>query len=275
MLRRAAAAAAPRLRARGFASYAVRELSGPKGGRVATIALDDGKMNSFSVAGIAEVNAALDQAERDLQQGKGNGALVIRGNAKCFSAGFDLEVMMSGDGARVSGLVRAGAELAMRVYAFPRPVVAAATGHALAQGAILLLAADYRVGWQPTEGKAPKVGLNETEIGVPLPQYGVELARARMPPPLFTLSVAQATLYTPRTAIPVGFIDEAVDGASSAAAAERAEQWAEGAAVRLRHPAFAQVKLTERSAIIRTVMAGMDDSMVEMGKAAEALAPKK
>ena len=38
-------------------------------------------------------------------------------------------------------LLRAGAELALRIYTFPMPVLLGATGHALAMGAILLMAA--------------------------------------------------------------------------------------------------------------------------------------
>jgi len=57
----------------------------------------------------------------------------------------------------VRSLVTAGAELALRLYGFPRPVVAACTGHAIAMGALLLLCADARLG---TEGDF-KIGLNE------------------------------------------------------------------------------------------------------------------
>ena len=91
--------------------------------------------------------------------------MAIIGRPGKFSAGFDLSVMTAGpDQAR--DLLRAGADLALRIYTFPIPVVLGATGHALAMGAILLMAADVRIG---ADGPF-KVGLPEVEIGMPLPR---------------------------------------------------------------------------------------------------------
>ena len=54
------------------------------------ITMDDTKMNSFSFAMIDQLNIAFDQVG-DAK------AVVLAGNGKCFSAGFDLGVMMGGD----------------------------------------------------------------------------------------------------------------------------------------------------------------------------------
>jgi enoyl-CoA hydratase/carnithine racemase len=106
---------------------------------IATITIDDGKVNALSFAVLAELNAALDQAERD-------GAVVIlAGRDGVFSAGFDLPVLRGG-GPDALAMLRAGFELAARLLAFPRPVVIACTGHAVAMGVFLLLCGDYRVG---------------------------------------------------------------------------------------------------------------------------------
>ncbi len=78
-------------------------------------------------------------------------------------------------------LVAAGGRFVAKLLLEPLPVVAACTGHALAAGALVLLAADHRIGaagdW--------KIGLNEVAIGMPLPVWAVELARYRMPPSEF------------------------------------------------------------------------------------------
>jgi enoyl-CoA hydratase/carnithine racemase len=55
---------------------------------VVTITLDDGKMNSFDLPLVAELNAALDRAEAE----SGTIAVLLVGNAKAFSAGFNLKV---------------------------------------------------------------------------------------------------------------------------------------------------------------------------------------
>ncbi|MCB1733327.1 MAG: enoyl-CoA hydratase/isomerase family protein, partial [Halieaceae bacterium] len=107
---------------------------------VAVIDLDDGKANALGFDVLAGLESALDRAEADDVS-----AVVIVGRDGKFSAGFDLKVMTSGpEGAR--DMLGRGALLGLRMYMFPKPVVLAVTGHALAMGAILLCCADVRVG---------------------------------------------------------------------------------------------------------------------------------
>mgnify|MGYP001813005011 CR=1 FL=1 len=164
------------------------------------ITLDDGKVNAVSFAMLEQLNAALDQAEA---AGK---VVVIAGRPGKFSAGFDLSVMGQG-GDKLLELVGSGAQLARRFLEFPTPVVLAVTGHALAMGAILLMTADYRIG---TAGDY-KLGLNEVAIGMTMPCFGVEIARARLDPAHFELSVSCAQLYDADGAVEAGYLDEAVD----------------------------------------------------------------
>ncbi len=164
------------------------------------ITLDDGKVNAVSFALLEQLHAALDQAEA---AGK---VVVVAGRPGKFSAGFDLSVMGQG-GDKLLELVGSGAQLARRFLEFPTPVVLAVTGHALAMGAILLMTADYRIG---TAG-AYKLGLNEVAIGMTMPCFGVEIARARLDPAHFELSVSCAQLYDADGAVEAGYLDEAVD----------------------------------------------------------------
>ncbi len=163
------------------------------------IQLDDGKANALGFEMLAQIDAALDQAE---SAGK---VLVIAGRPGKFSAGFDLAVMGQG-GDELLKILRSGATLAQRLLRFPTPVVLAVSGHALAMGGLLLLAADYRVG---TAGNF-KIGLNEVAIGMTMPWFGVELGRARLAPAHFELAVNCAYLYDAEGAVNAGFLDEAV-----------------------------------------------------------------
>ena len=54
--------------------------------------------------------------------------------------------VLADGGAEAIDMLRGGFALAQRVLSFPRPVIAACTGHAVAMGAFLLLSADHRVG---------------------------------------------------------------------------------------------------------------------------------
>ena len=105
-------------------------------GSVAVLQMDDGKANAISHAMADQLNAGVSRASDD-----GARALVIVGRPGRFCAGFDLPTMQaSPESARE--LLRVGAELAVRLYTFEAPVLLAVTGHALAMGAILLMATD-------------------------------------------------------------------------------------------------------------------------------------
>ena len=91
-------------------------------GDVSIIQMDDGKVNVFSPDMIQNFNDILDQVPTD------KGAMLIAGREGMFSAGFDLKVMMSSP-ENAAAMVKSGFELLMRVFTFPRPVVAACSGH--------------------------------------------------------------------------------------------------------------------------------------------------
>ncbi|WP_044515993.1 crotonase/enoyl-CoA hydratase family protein, partial [Mycolicibacterium septicum] len=112
---------------------------------VATITMDDGKVNALSPAMQAEINAALDQAAAGAAAGDVK-AVVLAGNSKVFSGGFDLSVFSAGDPAATLAMLAGGFELSVRCLTFPVPVIMAATGHAIAMGSFLLLSGDHRVG---------------------------------------------------------------------------------------------------------------------------------
>lgn len=171
---------------------------------VAIIDLDDGKANALGFDVLGGLEAALDAAEADADVT----AVVLVGREGKFSAGFDLSVMTSGpEGARK--LLGQGAELGMRFATFPKPVVFAVTGHALAMGAILLCCADVRIG---AEGPY-KIGLNEVAIGMPVPGFAVGITQARLAVPAFTRAIQLAHIHSPAEALAAGFLDEVVDPA--------------------------------------------------------------
>jgi enoyl-CoA hydratase len=180
-------------------------------GEVAVITLDDGKANAISHTTLAALNAGLDRAEKEAR------AVLLAGRSGRLSAGFDLATMRGGP-AQVRALVEAGARLMLRLYSYPRPVVVACTGHALAAGAILLLVADLRLG---ALGEF-KIGLNEVAIGLTLPVFAVELARERLSRRHFTAAVTQAEIFDPDGAMDAGFLDrtEAPDALLGAALEE-------------------------------------------------------
>ncbi len=172
-------------------------------GGIAVITMDDGKANALSPSMVADLHAAFDRAAAEAK------AIVLTGREGKLCAGFDLKVLMSGgDAAR--DLFLAGGELFLEIYEHPKPVVVAATGHAIAGGALLLGVGDVRVG---ADGPF-KIGLNEVAIGVPLPIFAHAIAKARLDPRHLDRATLRATLFAPSEAAEVGWLDRVVPAAA-------------------------------------------------------------
>jgi len=171
-------------------------------GLVRIVTMDDGKANAFSLEVINDLRGLLREAEADDE----TRSLVIAGREGRFSGGFDLSAMRAGDVDAVVELVAAGGALVADLYASPLTVVAAATGHAVAAGALVLLGCDHRIG---VDGPV-KIGLNEVAIGMVLPPWALIIARDRLSKRYFHSSTTNARLFDGRTAVDAGFLDEVV-----------------------------------------------------------------
>jgi enoyl-CoA hydratase len=150
------------------------------------------------------------------------GALVITGTPGMLSGGFDLEVMRSG-AAAAGKLVTDGGELFSRMYGGPVPIVVACPGHAIAAGALLMMGADARIG---ARGEF-RIGLIETQLGMVIPRWAVELSQERLSRRHLQRATVGAKIYDPDGAADAGFLDMVVppDALADAARGE-AEQWA-------------------------------------------------
>ncbi|MBV8462660.1 MAG: crotonase/enoyl-CoA hydratase family protein [Acidimicrobiales bacterium] len=166
---------------------------------VATITMDDGKVNALSLEMLAAVDGALDHALAD------EAVVVLRGREGVFSAGFDLGVLRGG-GPDAVPMLQAGFRLAERMLSFPAPVVIACPGHAIAMGSFLLLSADYRIG---VSGPF-RVTANEVAIGLTMPRAAVEICRQRLAPAAFNRAVLLAEVFDPEAALDAGFLDHVV-----------------------------------------------------------------
>lgn len=183
---------------------------------IVTITMDDGKVNALSIPVLQALHDAVNDA---VDEGR---ALVLTGRDRVFSAGFDLQTFMQGPEATLE-MIGLGAALAVKLMTAPLPVVTACNGNSIAMGALLLLAADYRIG----VAGAYKIGLNETAVGLIIPGFAVELARQRLSPAMVHRCLATAELFDPEVSCREGFLDELVPAAGlPVAARERARAMA-------------------------------------------------
>lgn len=170
---------------------------------VALITIDDGKVNTLSKEAIDDLRAAIEAAAAE----PGIVAAVIAGREGVFSAGFDLNVLQSGDVSAMTNLVSDGGELISHLFSCDLPIVAACTGHALAAGAFLLLGCDIRVG---ATGDF-KLGMNEVAIGMVLPGWAMTISRERVSPRHLQRAVANARITDATEAVDIGYLDIVVE----------------------------------------------------------------
>lgn len=213
---------------------------------IAILRMDDGKANALSPAMLDALHGALDRAEKEAK------VVALFGRPGRFCAGFDLRVMMSSPAA-AQELVTTGTDLYLRLFLHPQPVVAAVTGHALAGGILLAACGDVRIG---ASGDF-KLGLNEIQIGMPVPILAHELARARVESRHLTAATLLATIYTPETAREVGWLDRVVapEALEAEALAEAARLTAIGG------PHFALTKKTLRGETAAYIRRTLDENL--------------
>lgn len=210
---------------------------------IATITMDDGKVNALSIDMLTELGDALDRAEAD------RAVVLLTGREAVFSAGFDLAVLGSG-GEKAVAMLRAGFELAERMLSFPRPVLIACPGHAVAMGVFLLLSGDYRIG----VAGPYKITANEVAIGLTMPLAAIEICRQRLAPSHLNRAVILAEVFSPEDAIAAGFLDRVVQSSELQDTARSAAK----ALTKLDGVAHVATKLLARDHSLRAIRSAID-----------------
>jgi enoyl-CoA hydratase len=219
---------------------------------IAVITMDDGKVNALGPAMLAEINTALDQAESD-----DAGAVVIEGNDRVFSGGFDLKVFRSGDVQASIDMLTAGFELSHRLLSFRKPVVAACTGHAIAMGSFLACSTDHRIAAPGYNFQA-----NEVAIGMVLPYPALEVLKLRLTRSAYQQAVGLAKTFLSDTALAGGWVDELV---MADLVRERALEAANTFATTLNAGAHYASKMRARQEALDAIRHGIDNIHTEFG----------
>ena len=171
---------------------------------VAIVTLDRPRANAFTPELVSELALAFaDSADA--------GAVVLDSSVPgLFSAGWDLPHLVTQDRKAFEDFVFSYCELIRQVFAFPRPVVAALPGHAIAGGLILAAAADERIA---AEGRG-EVGLSEVLLGVPVPACLLEIFRHAIGPRATERLAATGENLSFERALAIGLIDRIVPAGS-------------------------------------------------------------
>jgi enoyl-CoA hydratase/carnithine racemase len=150
---------------------------------------------------IAETHAAMDT----VQNTAGETGLVITGEDKTFSTGFNLEYVAAATADEKQLLMDKAVELLARLLAFPLPTVAAINGHAFGMGAMVALACDYRY----MRADRGFFCLPEIDLKVSLPSGMMSLLKLKLAPPVLRDLLLTGRRIGGAEALRLGIVDEA------------------------------------------------------------------
>jgi enoyl-CoA hydratase len=168
-------------------------------GPIAVLRLAHGKASALDT----ELLEALDRSLRELDEARPE-AVVLTGTGSIFSAGVDLLRVLDGGTGYLAGFLPLLARAVRRLFAFPRPVVAAVNGHAIAGGCILACACDLKI---MAEGEG-RIGVPELRVGVPFPVAPLEVLRFAVPPQHLQKLAYAGRTYGAAEALDWGLVDE-------------------------------------------------------------------
>jgi enoyl-CoA hydratase len=204
---------------------------------VATLRLNYGKAAALDIELVDAVALAIAEmtANDDVR------AVILTGSGSIFSAGVDLFRVVNGGREYAERFVPALGRMLLDLFAFPKPLIVAVNGHAIAGGCVFALAGDYKL---MAQGNS-RIGVPELLVGVAFPPSVIEAIRFALSP-----QQLQALLFTGKTVLPDealqrGLIDEVVDAESLAARA--AELGTHFASLPARAFALAKHQLRETS----------------------------
>ena len=178
-------------------------------GRIRELRLARPPVNALDPALCRALITTLDAAVAD-----GVDAVVLSGAPGIFSAGLDVPHLMALGQDRQALHAGWGAFFgaARSLAALRIPVVAALTGHAPAGGCVLSLCCDYRVmARSPNPVKPFMIGMNETQVGLAVPEGAQQLMRRVIGPYRAERLLVSGSMVAADEALRIGLADTVVE----------------------------------------------------------------
>jgi Delta3-Delta2-enoyl-CoA isomerase len=222
-----------------------------KEGSIARVIIARGKVNALNEKVVDELTGAL----RALAGDPGVRSLILTGQGKFFTFGFDIPEFLSYPREDFLRYLTKFTDLYTYLFLYPKPVIAALNGHTIAGGCMLAIGCDYRI---MVPGKA-RISLNEIEFGSSLFAGSVEMMKFWVGHREAERLILGGAMFSAEEALRLGLIDEIVPEDQIAVAAKRvAGQYGS------KDPAaFASIKKLSRQAVADVMRAKERQSLVE------------
>jgi enoyl-CoA hydratase len=167
---------------------------------VLTLRLAHGKSSALDVELLDALLRELDGVAEDAR------ALILTGTGSIFSAGVDLFRLTREGPDYVRRFLPLLSRFVHALFTFPRPVIAAVNGHAIAGGCVIVLTSDARL---MAEGDG-RIGVPELLVGLPFPTAALEVVRFAVPRDKMQSLIYTGRTLSPRGALGAGLIEEVV-----------------------------------------------------------------
>jgi enoyl-CoA hydratase len=161
-------------------------------------------VNALDPEVLDELADKLDEA------GDGPDGVLLTGAGNAFSAGADLPKVLEGTPEQIDAGIDSLSRCFSTLFLYPRPLIAAINGHALAGGAVIACAADRRI----MADAGGLIGAVELKAGVPFPAWALEIVRHAVNNSHVEEVIYLGHSYSARDALRIGLVDEVVDEAS-------------------------------------------------------------
>jgi enoyl-CoA hydratase len=168
---------------------------------IATLRLADGKVNAMNI----EWCQLFSQKLAELEQSDNVHAVVVTSAERVFSAGVDLKRVVAESPDYVQPFIDSLSKCFRDAFVFPKPMIVAINGHAIAGGCIIASCGDFRLATSRS-----RIGLPELRVGVPLPAIAVEVVRRVASPMALQAMLNSGANYRDQAAVDVGLADEIV-----------------------------------------------------------------
>lgn len=165
-------------------------------GDVVELRLDRPPANALDQSLIAEISESVRAANA--------AAVVLSGGSGMFSAGLDVPYLLTLEREGIEAVWRSFVRLTRVLIGAPVPIAAAITGHAPAGGAVVAICCDWRV---MGEGEF-RIGLNEVQVGIVLPEFLLDLAARIVGPRQAERMAVGGLMLSPGEALRIGLVDE-------------------------------------------------------------------
>jgi enoyl-CoA hydratase/carnithine racemase len=169
---------------------------------VSILTLARGKVNALDEPMVDGLREQLRRLEHD----PAVRAVVLAGQGSFFSFGFDVPVLYDYAPDDFMRFLGKFSDLYRSLFAFPKPLVAAITGHAVAGGCMLATTADCRV---MATGRA-RISLNEVTFGASLFAGSIEVLTHLVGQRRAEAVALAGAMYSAEDAQAIGLVDEAI-----------------------------------------------------------------